>query len=73
MNDIGIGLGLILNMIFWIAVISAVAILAVRACVYLLDVRPKVRKNIRAGRRRNASPHPSPASEETEDRYRKAA
>jgi hypothetical protein len=71
MNDIG--WGLLLNLIFWIVVISAIVVIGVWVCVDLFDVRPKAQENIRAGSGRNASPHPSPVSEETEERYRKAA
>lgn len=72
MNEIG--WGLLLNLIFWIMVVSAMVLIWVLACVeFFLGATQRVRKTIRAASGRKASPHPSPEHEEAEERYRKAS
>jgi uncharacterized membrane protein len=62
MNEIEIGWGLLLNMIFWIGVISAMVFFGVWVGIRFWTTP-----------RAKASPHPSPAREEDEEQERKAA
>ena len=75
MNDIGeIGWGLLLNLLFWIVVVSAMVFIAVWASVeFFLGTAQRVRKSVRALSGRKDSPNPSPAHEEAGERYRKAS
>jgi len=73
MNDIG--WGLLLNLLFWIAVASATVFIVVWASVeFFLGSAQRVRKTVRAWSGRKDSPNPSPpAHEEGGERYRKAS
>jgi hypothetical protein len=72
MNDIG--WGLLLNLLFWVAVATAFVFLIVWASVgFFLGAAQRVRKTTRAMSTRKDSPNPSPAREEAGERYRKAS
>jgi len=72
MNDIG--WGLLLNLLFWVVVISAMIFAAVWASVeFFLGAAQRVRKSVRAWSGRKDSPNPSPTREEAEEQYRKAS
>ena len=69
MSDIG--WGLLLNLVFWIVVVSGLVFACVFAGVELfLGVAQRVRKTARAGRRPSSA---SNAQEDAQDRYRKAS
>jgi hypothetical protein len=72
MNDIG--WGLLLNLLFWVAVASAFVFIMVWAAVELfLGAAQRVRKTTHAMSARKDSPNPSQAHEETGERYRKVS
>lgn len=66
-------LGILLNFILWIVVIPAIVIIGVWVCVVLFEASEIAKDNIRARSGRDASPHPSQASEDADERYRKTA
>ena len=65
--------GILLNFILWIVVIPAIVIIGVWVCVVLFEASEIAQENIRARSGRKVSPHPSQASEEADERYRKTA
>ena len=71
MNDIEFGL--LLNFIFWIVALPAIVIFGVWVCVVLFEASEIAQENIRARSGRDASPHPSQASEDADEQYRKTA
>jgi hypothetical protein len=72
MSDIG--WGLLLNLLFWVLVISALVFGAVWASVeFFLGAAHRVRKSVRAMSGRKESPNPARTYEESGERYRKAS
>jgi hypothetical protein len=72
MNDIG--WGLLLNLLFWVVVISAILFAAVWASVeFFLGAAQRVRKTVRAWGGRKDPQNPSQTDEEAGERYRKAS
>jgi len=72
MNDIG--WGILLNLIYWIGVASALLFFGVWALVeFCLGAWRKIMENIRVVSGRKTYPHPFPAREEVEEPYRKAS
>ena len=72
MNDIG--WGLLLNLLFWIVVVSGLVFACVFAGVeFFVGVAQRVTKTLRAGKGRSTSSKPSRVQEEAGDRYRKAS
>lgn len=75
MGDIGIGL--LLNLVFWVVSVSALVFLGVWAAVSLIDGlaqrTSRIRDTVRDARRSEVSRHPAQAHEEAGERTRKAA
>lgn len=72
MNDIG--WGLLLNLLFWVAVASATVFIIVLGSVKLfLGATQRVRKSAHALGGRKNSTDPSPARDEPGERHRKAS
>lgn len=73
-----IGIGLLLNLVFWVVAVSALVFLGVWTAVELfvgtIERLHRVRKSVRtATGRREGPPRQSQTSEEAGERYRKAS
>lgn len=72
-----IGIGLLLNLVFWVVAVSALVFLGVWAAAEVffgtVGRLHRVRKTVRAATGKRDSPRPSPEREETGERYRKAS
>lgn len=75
MDDIGVGL--LLNLVFWVVSVSALVFLGVWAAVNLFlgvaERMNRVKKTVRTASGLQDPRHPSPEQEGAGDRYRKAS
>lgn len=72
-----IGIGLLLNLVFWVVAVSALVFVGVWVAAEVffgtVERMHRVRKTVRTTTGRRDSAHPSPEREETGERYRKAS
>lgn len=72
-----IGIGLLLNLVLWVAAVSALVFLGVWAAAEVffgtVERLHRVRKTVRTAAGRQDAPRPSQTGEETGERYRKAS